>query len=147
MKSKRAYKKKKRRVGRGIGSGCGKTCSRGHKGQMSRSGAKRTPGFEGGQMTFIRRLPKRGFNHSAFKAHIAIVNLDALNRLDEKEITPDTLRSRGILKGRFDGVKVLSDGTLTKAVSIHANYFSVKAKEKIESAGGKAVIIEEAKKE
>jgi len=142
MKRKREYKRKKKRVGRGTGSGHGKTSCRGHKGQMSRSGSNITPGFEGGQMTFIRRLPKRGFNQTRFKDKIEVVNVSVLNPLGEKEITPDVLRKRGILKGRFDGVKILSQGTLDKAISVHANYFSQKAKEKIEQAGGKAVVLE-----
>ena len=146
MRNKRPHKRIKKRVGRGSGSGHGKTSCRGHKGQMSRSGSNRTPGFEGGQMTFIRRIPKRGFNQTRFKAKIEVINLSVLNALGEKEITPDVLRTHGVLKGRFDGVKILSEGTLDKAISVHAHYFSQKAKEKIEQAGGKTAIIEQGNK-
>ena len=141
MKHRRAYKKKKKRVGRGVGSGHGKTCCRGSKGQMSRSGAKRTPGFEGGQMTFIRRIPKRGFNNTAFKKRIETVNVERLNALGEREITSEKLYDLGIIKGRCDGIKVLGKGKLDKPVTVHAHYFSEKAKEKIKSVGGEAVVI------
>jgi len=144
MKSKYAYKKRKKRVGRGIGSGHGKTCCRGTKGQYSRSGSSVTPGFEGGQTTFIRRLPKRGFNNTAFRKRIEIVNVDILSSLNEKEITPSLLRERGIIKGRYDGIKVLGNGNIDKSITVYADYFSENAQKKIEAAGGKAVVVSRA---
>ena len=141
MKNKKEYKKTRRRVGRGSGSGAGKTCGRGSKGQMSRSGSSRTPGFEGGQMTFVRRLPKRGFNNTRFEKHIEIINIRELGKIDEPEITPAILIKHGFIKKRYDGVKVLGTGGLEKAVTVHANYFSSSAQKKIEAAGGKIVVL------
>ncbi|MBU1863951.1 MAG: 50S ribosomal protein L15 [Candidatus Omnitrophica bacterium] len=141
MKHKRAYKKKKKRVGRGNGSGHGKTSCRGEKGQMSRAGSGTTPGFEGGQMTFIRRLPKRGFNNANFKKDIKIVNVDTLNKINEKEITPEILLSLNVIEQKGDGVKVLGKGKIDKACTVHAHYCSAKAKQKIEQAGGTVVIV------
>jgi large subunit ribosomal protein L15 len=141
VKSKRAYKKAKKRVGRGLGSGHGKTACRGYKGQYSRTGSNKTPGFEGGQMPLIRRLPKRGFNNTEFQATVEIVNLVTLNRLTEKEITPDLLVKQGIIKGDFDRIKVLGKGTLEKAITVHAHSFSKKAQSEIEKKGGKVVIV------
>lgn len=141
MKSKCSYKKKRKRIGRGVGSGHGKTSCRGEKGQFSRSGANRKPGFEGGQTTFIRRLPKRGFNNTAFKKHIVIVNVDTLSTLNAKEITPSLLSERGIIKQRYDGIKILGNGKIDKPITVHADYFSESAQKKIEAAGGKALTI------
>jgi large subunit ribosomal protein L15 len=133
--------KKRKRVGRGDGSGHGKTSCRGHKGQGARSGGGTRPGFEGGQMPLQRRLPKRGF-HNPFRIAPAIVNLDQLERFpDGSEVTPETMAERGLLRGKGRTVKVLGDGTLSKALTIKAHGFSAKAKEKIEAVGGKAELI------
>lgn len=140
MKNRRAHKKSKKRVGRGDGSGHGKTSCRGMKGQMSRSGAKRSPGFEGGQTTFIRRLPKVGFNNAAFKRNIHTINVDLLASIDAKEVTVEKLIACGIIARKSDGVKVLGRGKIEKPITVHAHHFSAKAKEKIEAAGGKAVL-------
>ncbi|MFC1809471.1 50S ribosomal protein L15 [Candidatus Omnitrophota bacterium] len=143
MKSKTPYKKTKRRVGRGIGSTVGKTCGRGTKGLYSRSGAKRRLSQEGGQNTFIRRLPKRGFVHPQKKI-FEVINVSLLGGLNKTEVTPKDLMELGVIKRIKDGVKVLAKGTIDKAVTIHAHAFSEAAKEKIEKAGGKVVIIQEA---
>lgn len=133
-------RKKRKRVGRGPGSGHGKTSCRGHKGQNSRSGGGTKPGFEGGQMPLQRRLPKRGFTN-IFAKHYAIVNINTLNRIDETTITPDVLIKEGILKKVLDGVKILGNGELTKQVNVKAHAFSASAKEKIEKAKGTIEII------
>ena len=140
MKSKCAYKKSKKRVGRGNGSGHGKTSCRGQKGQMSRSGATRKPGFEGGQMTFIRRLPKRGFNNVQFQKKIETVNIDDLATINSSEITAKELIAAGLIESRYDLLKVLGRGKISKAVTVTADAFSEKAKEKIENAGGKIIL-------
>jgi len=134
--------KKRKRVGRGTGSGHGKTCGRGHKGQASRSGWSAPPTFEGGQMPLIRRIPKRGF-HNAFAPVVGIVNVGELNRAfaDGSEVTGDKLRELGLLKGRYDLLKVLGDGSLTKRLIIHAHRFSRSALEKIRNTGGEAVVL------
>ena len=133
-------RKKRKRVGRGPGSGHGKTSCRGHKGQKSRSGGGTKPGFEGGQMPLQRRLPKRGFTN-IFAKRYAIVNISTLNRIDETTITPDVLIKEGILKKVLDGVKILGNGELTKQVNVKAHAFSASAKEKIENAKGTIEII------
>jgi large subunit ribosomal protein L15 len=134
--------KKRKRVGRGPGSGHGKTSGRGHKGQGSRSGGNTKPGFEGGQMPLQRRLPKRGF-HNIFRIEMAIVNLSQLDVLaGAGEIAPETMSEHGLISGKNRRVKVLGDGSLTKAVTIRAHGFSASAREKIEAAGGKAELIE-----
>ena len=133
--------KKRKRVGRGDGSGHGKTSGRGHKGQGARSGGNTKPGFEGGQMPLQRRLPKRGF-HNPFRIEMAVVNLSQLELLPAGgEITPETLMQHGYVTGKTRRIKVLGDGSLSKALTIKAHGFSVKAKEKIEAAGGKAELI------
>ena len=133
--------KKRKRVGRGDGSGHGKTSCRGHKGQGARSGGGTRPGFEGGQMPLQRRLPKRGF-HNPFKIAMAIVNLDQLENFPAgSEVTPDVLAERGLVRGKNRRVKVLGDGLLSKALTIKAHGFSAKAKEKIEASGGKVELI------
>lgn len=133
--------KKRKRVGRGDGSGHGKTSCRGHKGQGARSGGNTKPGFEGGQMPLQRRLPKRGFNNP-FRIEMAVVNLSQLDLLPESgEITPETLLAHGYVSGKNRRIKVLGDGALSKAVTVKAHGFSAKAKEKIEAAGGKAELI------
>jgi large subunit ribosomal protein L15 len=133
--------KKRKRIGRGDGSGHGKTSGRGHKGQGARSGGNTKPGFEGGQMPLQRRLPKRGF-HNPFRIEMAVVNLSQIDLLPEEgEVTPETLAAHGYVSGKNRQVKVLGDGTLSKAVTIRAHRFSAAAKEKIEAAGGKAELI------
>lgn len=132
--------KKRKRVGRGDGSGHGKTSGRGHKGQGARSGGNVQPGFEGGQMPLQRRLPKRGF-HNPFRVQMAVINLSQLESLSEKEITPESLTQHGLISGKGRRVKVLGDGELTRALSVKAHGFSAAAKEKIEAAGGKVELI------
>ncbi|MGZ4812933.1 MAG: 50S ribosomal protein L15 [Terriglobales bacterium] len=131
----------RKRVGRGMGSGMGKTSTRGHKGQGSRSGSRMMRGFEGGQMPLHRRLPKRGFVN-IFREEYAIVNLSELASLGESKITPDLLRSSGLVSGKNKRVKVLGDGELKSALTVQAHKFSKSAEEKIKNAGGSASIIE-----
>lgn len=133
--------KKRKRVGRGDGSGHGKTSCRGHKGQGARSGGNVQPGFEGGQMPLQRRLPKRGF-HNPFRVQMSVVNLSQLEALAESEVTPESLAQHGLISGKNRQVKVLGDGSLSKALTVKAHGFSASAKEKIEAAGGKAELIE-----
>ncbi len=133
-------RKKRKRVGRGPGSGHGKTSCRGHKGQNSRSGGGVKPGFEGGQMPLQRRLPKRGFTN-IFQKSYAIVNVGTLETLSETEITPEVLVNEGIVKKVGDGIKILGQGELTKALNIKAHAFSASAKEKITKAQGSAEVI------
>lgn len=140
MRAKFPYKKRRKRIGFGIGSGHGKTATRGQKGQRSRSGAPKRPGFEGGQNPLYRRLPKRGFNNAAFRTAYAVINLERLAETDEKEITPESLRAQGLVKKNLP-VKVLGTGDIKKAVTIKAHRFSGQAKEKIEKAGGQAILI------
>ena len=126
----------KKRVGRGMGSGMGKTSTRGHKGQRSRSGSRMMRGFEGGQMPLHRRMPKRGF-HSPFGVTYSIVNLAELNVFPAGEtVTPELLRAHGFIRRARDPIKVLGDGELTTKLAIHAHAFSASAKEKITKAGG-----------
>ena len=134
--------KKRRRVGRGIGSGRGKTAARGHKGQKSRAGYSHSAVFQGGAMPLVRRIPKRGFNNR-FAEIVANVNVSDLETAFQagEDVTSDTLRERNLAKGRYDILKVLGDGELTKSLKVLAHRFSKSAKEKIEKAGGKAVII------
>jgi large subunit ribosomal protein L15 len=130
----------KKRVGRGMGSGMGKTSTRGHKGQGSRSGSSLMRGFEGGQMPLHRRLPKRGFTN-IFRVEYTVLGLDRISELNETEITPEKLVSLGLLKKRNGLIKVLANGEITAAVTVHAHKFSKAAAQKIEAAGGKAVVI------
>ncbi|MDI3481402.1 MAG: large subunit ribosomal protein [Tepidanaerobacteraceae bacterium] len=133
--------KRAKRVGRGIGSGHGKTSTRGHKGQNARSGGGVRPGFEGGQMPLYRRIPKRGFTN-IFKKQYAVVNVNTLNKFEENtSVTPELLVQSGILKKIKDGVKILGKGELKVKLDVKAHAFSRSAKEKIESAGGKAEVI------
>jgi large subunit ribosomal protein L15 len=133
--------KKRKRVGRGPGSGHGKTSCRGHKGQGARSGGNVQPGFEGGQMPLQRRLPKRGF-FNIFRVEFAVVNLAQLEELPAgSEATPESLAQRGFIHGKNRQVKILGEGSLSKALTVRAHGFSAKAKEKIEAAGGKAELI------
>lgn len=129
---------RRRRVGRGESSGLGKTCGKGHKGQKSRSGASIRPGFEGGQMPIMRRLPKKGFNNARFKTKYAIVNLVDLEAKfsDGDEVNEESLRACGLVKGVCDGVKLLANGEVTKKFTISVDKVSASAREKIEKAGG-----------
>jgi large subunit ribosomal protein L15 len=129
----------KKRVGRGMGSGMGKTSTRGHKGQRSRSGSRMMRGFEGGQMPLHRRLPKRGFTN-IFKTEYTVLNLDRIASLGQAEVTLDTLVAAGLAKNG-DLVKILGDGELKKKLNVQAHKFSKSAQEKITKAGGKAEII------
>ncbi len=132
----------RKRVGRGPGSGLGKTSGRGEKGQKSRSGYSRKLGFEGGQMPLHRRVPKRGF-HNRFRKEYTEVNLGRLDAFDAGTIvTPELLMKRGVIKKLRDGVKVLAKGSLTKALTVRAHKFSAKAQETIAGAGGKAEVLE-----
>ena len=132
--------KDRKRIGRGIGSGTGKTSGRGQKGQKSRSGGNPHPWFEGGQMPLYRRLPKRGFTN-IFKKEYEIVNLSQLAGLETKNpITPEVMREKGIIR-RVDSVKILGNGELPEALTVHAQKFSRSAVDKIEKAGGKVVTI------
>ena len=129
------------RVGRGRASGKGKTSGRGHKGQMSRTGSVHKPLFEGGQMPLVRKLPKRGFNNFNHR-EIIPVNLDALNAFEDgTEVTIAVLKEKGLVNGRFDGVKILGNGSVEKKLQVKVNAFSASAKEKIEAAGGTCEIV------
>ena len=130
----------KKRVGRGMGSGMGKTSARGHKGQRSRSGSRMMRGFEGGQMPLHRRLPKRGFTN-IFRKEFNIVSLERLAALGEDTITPDVLRKAGVIKTKHP-VKILGDGELSTALTVHAHKFSKSAQEKITKAGGKFEVLQ-----
>ena len=130
----------KKRVGRGMGSGMGKTSGRGHKGQGSRSGSSLMRGFEGGQMPLHRRLPKRGFTN-IFRTEYTVVNLDRLAELGETELTLEKSAELGLVKRRGGLLKVLGNGEISVAVTVHAHKFSKTAQEKIEKAGGKAIVI------
>ena len=140
LRAPRKANENKKRVGRGMGSGMGKTSTRGHKGQGSRSGSSLMRGFEGGQMPLHRRLPKRGFTN-IFKTEYEVVNLERLTGINEKEITPDVLRKAGVVNSKNALVKVLGNGNLSKAVTVHAHKFSKSAQEKIEKAGGKVQVL------
>ncbi|HUJ95407.1 MAG TPA: 50S ribosomal protein L15 [Terriglobales bacterium] len=131
---------KRKRVGRGMGSGMGKTSTRGHKGQRSRSGSRLLRGFEGGQMPLHRRMPKRGFTN-IFHKEYAIVSLERLAALGETTITPDVLRKTGVIKSKHP-IKVLGDGELSTALTVQAHKFSKSAQEKITKAGGKFEVLQ-----
>ena len=132
----------KKRVGRGSGSGLGKTSGRGQKGQKARSGASINPVFEGGQLPLYRRIPKRGFSNHMFKTRYAVVNLDAFNVFENNTVvTPALLKEAGIVKNELDGIKVLGNGKLEKKLTIQANQFSKSAINKIKEAGSKAEVI------
>ena len=139
------YKETKvnKRVGRGPGSGMGKTSTRGENGQKSRSGASISAWFQGGQTPLYRRIPKRGFNNKRFRTEFATVNLSDLNKFfkDGDKVTPEVLKERGIVKKELSGIKILANGTLEKKLTIKAHRFSSKAVTKIENAGGKAEVI------
>ena len=135
--------KAKKIVGRGPGSGMGKTSTRGENGQKSRSGASINAWFQGGQSPLYRRLPKRGFNNARFAIKYATINLDDLEKFFKENdvVTPEVLKERGIIKKQLNGVKVLANGTLTKALTVKAQRFSTNAISKIEEAGGKTEVI------
>ena len=138
LKPKKGARHARKRVGRGPGSGHGKTASRGEKGQKSRSGFSRRIGFEGGQMPLVRRLPKRGFTN-IFKKDFAIVNVSDLERFDAgTSVDEAALRKAGLVKGRHHGIKILGDGKLSKAMTVKAHRFSQSAREGIAAAGGTA---------
>lgn len=132
---------RKKIVGRGIGSGVGKTSGKGHKGQNARSGGGVRPGFEGGQMPLYRRLPKRGFTNIFAKKYVS-VNVEVLDKFnDGDEVTAETLLEKGVISKTLDGVKMLGRGEVTKKVTVKVAKISESAKEKIEKAGGKAEVI------
>lgn len=141
LKPTEGSKKRSKRVGRGIGSGHGKTSCKGHKGQKSRSGGTKGPGFEGGQTPLQRRLPKRGFKNR-FKIEYEVINLKDISKIEELDIiTPETLIERGIIKGIKHGIKVLGEGEIKRPLTIQADAFSASASAKISAAGGKAEVI------
>ena len=134
--------KNRKRVGRGPGSGSGKTAGKGHKGQNARSGGGVRPGFEGGQLPLYRRLSKRGFNNYNFQTVYATVNVSDLERFDEGTVVDTALlKNVGLINKELDGVKVLGNGELTKKLTVKANKFSATAKEKIENVGGTTEVI------
>jgi len=141
LKSPPGATKRVKRVGRGIGSGHGKTSTRGHKGQKSRSGGGTRLGFEGGQMPLQRRLPKRGFTN-IFKKEYAIVNIKDLNRFEDgSEITPEVLQNAGLINAVKDGVKILGHGELEKKLTIRVHKISRQAEEKVTARGGRVEVI------
>ncbi|AAT05351.1 50S ribosomal protein L15 [Listeria monocytogenes] len=141
LKPSEGSRKERNRVGRGTGSGNGKTSGRGHKGQKARSGGGVRLGFEGGQLPLFRRIPKRGFTNINRK-EFAIVNLDVLNRFEDgTEVTPELLVETGIIRNEKSGIKILSNGNIEKKLTVKANKFSAAAKEAIEAAGGKTEVI------
>jgi large subunit ribosomal protein L15 len=134
-------KHERKRVGRGLGSGLGKTAGKGHKGQKARSGGAKGPAFEGGQTPLQRRLPKRGFNN-IFKKEFTLVRLSDLDAFESGSVvSPDTLIEAGVIRGYKDGVKVLANGELTKSLTVKVHALSKSAVEKIEAAGGKVEVI------
>ncbi len=141
LKPAKGATKKSKRVGRGVGSGSGKTASKGHKGQKARSGGVKGPGFEGGQMPLQRRIPKRGFTN-IFRKEYAIVNISDLDKLqDTDSVTPELLKQKGLIKDNKSGIKILGKGELKLKLVVRAHKFSKSALQKIESAGGKAEVI------
>lgn len=141
LKPSEGSRQTRKRVGRGAGSGLGKTSGKGHKGQNARSGGGVRPGFEGGQLPLTRRLPKRGFNNP-FRKEYTYVNVDELNRFAEgTEVNPSLLIETGMVKHMRDGIKILGEGDLTVKLMVKAHKFSKSAVEKIEALGGKAEVI------
>jgi len=142
----RGIKKHKpaKRIGRGVGSGHGKTSGRGHKGFFSHSGSSSRVGFEGGQTPLFRRIAKRGFSNNAFRLTFAVVNVSALEDAFEAGATvgPEELVAKGLTFGKFDGIKILGNGTLSKKLTVRAHRFSESAKQKIAAAGGTAEVVE-----
>lgn len=142
LKYNEGSKRDIKRLGRGSSSGTGKTSGRGENGQKSRSGGGVRIGFEGGQLPLYRRLPKRGFSNAMFKKTYAVINVSDLNMFDDgTEVTPALLSEMGIIKKQLSGIKVLGNGTLEKKLTVRAHKFSNIAKEKIETAGGKAEVM------
>src|ERR1700726_1900363 len=140
LKPPARQKHRKKRIGRGMGSGRGKTSTRGHKGARSISGYSIMRGFEGGQMPLHRRLPKRGFTN-IFKKEFALMNLGRLDKMTGDSFSPESLMASGIIKKLGDGLKVLGSGELTRAITVQAHLFSASAKKKIEAAGGRVEVI------
>jgi large subunit ribosomal protein L15 len=140
LKPPAGQKHNKKRIGRGMGSGHGKTATRGHKGQHAGTGFSLMRGFEGGQMPLHRRLPKRGFTN-IFKKQYAVVNLGRLDKLDGDNFTPDRLVELGVVRKVGDGVKILGSGELTRKIRVEAHLFSRSALDKIQKAGGEASVI------
>jgi len=141
LKPAQGSSRNRKRVGRGMGSGHGKTATRGYKGQMSRSGSSMRAGFEGGQMPLHRRLPKRGFNN-IYRKEFQILNLDKLAGFEAgAKVDPDILRSRGLIKNMRDGIKILGVGEINNAIHVRAHKFSKSAVEKIQKAGGTIEVI------
>ena len=134
--------KNRKRVGRGIGTGNGKTSGRGQKGQNSRSGGGVRVGFEGGQNPLVFRIAKKGFNNYEFSTRYAVINISDLEKFENgAEVTPELLKEMGIVKKQLSGIKVLGNGALEKKLTVKAHKFSITAKEKIEAAGGKVEVI------
>lgn len=132
----------RKRLGRGPGSGLGKTSGKGHKGQKARSGAKISPVFEGGQLPLYRRLPHRGFNNSNFRVEYAVINVSDLNVFKDGEVvTPELLKEKGIIKKQLAGIKVLGNGKLDKKLTVRAHRFSSSAIAKLEESGSKIEVI------
>ncbi len=143
LKPAEGARRNRKRVGRGPGSGHGKTACKGHKGQKSRSGGGVPPWFEGGQMPLQRRVPKRGFNNMRFRKRYSVVNVSALDRFDENsEVTPETLKEKGLIKKVLDGVKILGDGEISKPLKVKVHKISESARKKIEAAQGQVELIE-----
>jgi large subunit ribosomal protein L15 len=141
LKTRPGSKHRVKRLGCGESSGHGKTSGKGHKGQKARSGGSIRLGFEGGQMPLIRRLPKRGFNNAQFKTSYGLVNLSDLEQFEEgAHVTEQLLREKGLVNGKFDGLKILGRGQLTKKLTVEADKFSESARQSIEKAGGTVVI-------
>ncbi|MDI3316677.1 MAG: 50S ribosomal protein L15 [Bacillota bacterium] len=135
-------RKHPKRVGRGVGSGHGKTATRGTKGQKARSGGAKGAGFEGGQMPLQRRLPRRGFNNARFRKEYATVNVAQLNLFEPgSEVTPELLLERRLVRKMMDGIKILGNGEVDRQLTVRAHAFSQAARAKIEAAGGKAEVI------
>ena len=142
LERNRSAKQERRRVGRGMGSGLGKTSGRGEKGQKARSGVSIKATFEGGQLPLYRLLPKRGFSNSDFKVRYATINVSALNIFNDGDVvTPELLKEMGILKNQLDGVKILGDGEIEKKLTVKAHKFSKTAVEKLEKSGSKIEVI------
>ncbi len=140
LRAPKKANRNKKRIGRGMGSGTGKTSGRGHKGQGSRSGSSLMRGFEGGQMPLHRRMPKRGFTN-IFRTEYTVLNLDRLAAMGETELTYERLRALGFLKRRNELLKILGNGELANPITVHAHKFSKSAQEKIEKAGGTIVLL------
>lgn len=141
LKPAKGANKKRKRVGRGPGSGHGKTATRGEKGQKSRSGFSQKAGFEGGQMPLHRRIPKHGFTNK-FAKEYAVLNVKELNRFEDgTEVTPELLTQKGLVKKGKDGVRILGEGELSRKLTVRAHHFSGSAKQKIEQAGGSVEVV------